>query len=146
MENHRDILLVGCPDRVVTNPLALLCAESRPLVPLEQPRVILPKNLSENLKRLEDAELVTLFREVTVEVERRGVMKPVNPVAAPQTVPAAKVQVRQSKSSGAAIDLPAGKANLIKASYSAGMKPSSIARMFRLSQSVINRVLGLPAK
>jgi hypothetical protein len=115
-------------------------------MPLEHPRVTLPKNLAETLKRLEDAELVTLFREVTVEIERRGVMKPVNAVAAPQTVPAAKAQARQSKNLGAPDDLPAGKANLIKASYSAGMKPSSIARMFRLSQSVINRVLGLPAK
>jgi hypothetical protein len=83
-------------------------------MPLEHPRVTLPKNLAETLKRLEDAELVTLFREVTVEVERRGM-----------TVPAAKVQGRQSKSSGAPADLPAGKANLIKASYSAGMKPVS---------------------
>ena len=114
-------------------------------MPLEHPRVTLPKNLAETLKRLEDAELVTLFREVTVEVERRGVMKPVNAVAAPQTVPAAKVQARQSKSSGEPADLPAGKANLIKASFSAGMKPSAIARTFRLSQSVINQILGLPA-
>jgi hypothetical protein len=53
---------------------------------------------------------------------------------------------RQSKSSGVSADLPAGKANLIKASYSAGMKPTAIARMFRLSQSVVNRVLDLPAK
>jgi hypothetical protein len=114
--------------------------------PLEHPRVTLPKNLSETLKRLEDAELETLLREVTAEAERRGVMKPVKAVAAPQTVPATKFQVRQSKSSGAPADLPAGKANLIKASHSAGMKPAAIARMFRLSQSVVNRVLGLPAK
>ena len=53
-------------------------------MPLEHPRVTLPKNLAETLKRLEDAELVTLFREVTVEIERRGVMKPVNAVAAPK--------------------------------------------------------------
>jgi hypothetical protein len=114
--------------------------------PLEHPRVTLPKNLSETLKRLEDAELVTLLREVIAEAERRGVMKPVNKAAAPQAVPAAKFQARQSKGSGAPADLPAGKANLIKASYSAGMKPSAIARMFRLSQSVVNRVLDLPAK
>jgi hypothetical protein len=113
--------------------------------PLEHPRVTLPKNLSETLKGLEDAELVTLLREVTTEAERRDVMKSVKTVAAPQTVPAAKYQARQSKSSGVA-ELPAGKANLIKASYSAGMKPSAIARMFRLSQSVVNRVLDLPAK
>jgi hypothetical protein len=114
--------------------------------PLEHPRVTLPKNLSETLKRLEDAELETLLREVIAEAERRGVMKPVNKVAAPQAVPAAKFQARLSKSSGAPADLPAGKANLIKASHAAGMKPAAIARMFRLSQSVVNRVLDLPAK
>jgi hypothetical protein len=114
--------------------------------PLEHPRVTLPKNLAETLKRLEDAELETLLREVIAEAERRGVMKPVNKVVAPQVVPAAKFQARQSKSSDAPADLPAGKANLIKASYSAGMKPPAIARMFRLSQSVVNRVLDLPGK
>jgi hypothetical protein len=114
--------------------------------PSEHARVILPKNLSETLKGLQDVELETLLREVIAEAERRGVMKPVNTVAAPQTVPAAKLQARQGKSSGAPADLPAGKANLIKASYSAGMKPPAIARMFRLSQSVVNRVLGMPAK
>jgi hypothetical protein len=114
--------------------------------PLEHPRVTLPKNLSETLKGLEDAELVTLLREVTTEAERRGVMKPVNTVATPKTASAAKYQARQSKSSGVSADLPAGKANLIKASHSTGMKPAAIARMFRLSQSVVNRVLDLPAK
>ena len=114
--------------------------------PSEHPRITLPKNLSETLKRLEDAELEILLREVTAEVERRGVMKPVNTVATPHTVPAAKFQARQSKSSGVPADLPAGKANLIKASHSAGMKPAAIARVFRLSQSVVNRVLGMPAK
>jgi hypothetical protein len=114
--------------------------------PLEHPRVTLPKNLSETLKGLEDAELVTLLREATTEAERRGVMKTVNTVATPKTASAAKYQARQSKSSGVSADLPAGKANLIKASHSAGMKPPAIARMFRLSQSVVNRVLDLPAK
>jgi len=114
--------------------------------PPEHPRVTLPKNLSETLKRLADAELETLLREVIAEAERRGVMKPLKSVAAPQTGPATKSQARQSKSSVASVDLPAGKANLIKASHSAGMKPPAIARMFRLPQSVVNRVLDLPAK
>ena len=38
---------------------------------VEHPRVTLPKNLSEALKRLEDAELETLLREVIAETERR---------------------------------------------------------------------------
>jgi hypothetical protein len=114
--------------------------------PSEHPRVTLPKNLSETLKRLQDAELETLLREVTAEAERRSMMKAMNTVAAQQTVPAAKFQPRQNKSSGVPAELPAGKANLIRASYSTGMKPAAIARMFRLSQSVVNRVLNLPAK
>jgi hypothetical protein len=114
--------------------------------PSENPRVTLPKNLSETLKRLEDAELETLLREVTEEAKRRGVMKPTNAVTAPKTAPAAKYQARQRQSSGPPADLPAGKANLIKASHSAGMKPPAIARMVHLSQSVVNRVLGLPTK
>ena len=114
--------------------------------PSEHPRVTLPKNLSETLRGLEDAELVTLLREVTTEAERRGVMKPVNTVATPKTASAPKYQARQSKSSGVSAELPAGKANLIKASHSTGMKPAAIARMFRLSQSVVNRVLDMPAK
>ena len=110
--------------------------------PTEHPRVTLPKNLSETLKRLGDAELEMLLREVIAEAERRGVMKPVNTVATPKIVAAPKYQAGQSKSSGVSADLPAGKANLIKASHSAGMKPATIARMFRLSQSVLD----LPAK
>jgi hypothetical protein len=114
--------------------------------PSEHPRVTLPKNLSETLRGLEDAELVTLLREVTTEAERRGVMKPVNTVATPKTASARKYQAPQSKSSGVSAELPAGKANLIKASHSTGMKPAAIARMFQLSQSVVNRVLDVPAK
>ncbi len=114
--------------------------------PSHHPRVTLPKNLSDTLKRLEDAELETLLREVIAESERRGVMKPAKAVAAPQAVQTAKIQKSQSKSSDAPADLPAGKANLIKASHAAGMNPAAIARMFRLSQSVVNRVLLLPAK
>ena len=99
--------------------------------PVEHPRVTLPKNLSEALKRLGDAELETLLREVVAEAERRGVGRPVHTVVAPPTVPAPKFPARQSKGSGAPADLPTGKV-LIKASHSAGIKPPAIAQMFRV--------------
>jgi hypothetical protein len=114
--------------------------------PLEPARVTLPKNLPETLKLLTDAELETLLREVIAESDRRGVMKLTKTVAAPQTVPPSKRQAGQRKSSNTSADLPSGKANLIKASHAAGMKPPANARMFRLSQSVVSRVLDLPAK
>jgi hypothetical protein len=111
---------------------------------VERPRVTLPTNLSETLKRLKDADLETLLREVIAEAERRGVARPVDTVAPPPTVPGTKFQARRSKGSGAPADLPTGKVNLIKASHSAGMKPPAIARMFRVSQSVVNSVLDMP--
>jgi hypothetical protein len=114
--------------------------------PEEHSRVTLPRNLSEALKRLGDSELETLLHEVIAEAERRGVGRSGPTVGSPPTVHAAKFQARQRKVSGTSADLPAGKANLIKAAQSAGMKPPAIARMFRLSQSVVNRVLDMPAK
>jgi hypothetical protein len=114
--------------------------------PVDHPRVILPKNLSEALKRLQDIELERLLREVIAEAERRGVPKPVDTVAPLPTVPGGKFRSRRSDTPGAPADLPTGKANLIKASHAAGMKPPAIARMFRLSQSVVNRALNMPAK
>jgi hypothetical protein len=114
--------------------------------PVEHPRVTLPKNLLEALKRLGDAELETLLREVIAEAERRGVGRPMHTVVAPLTLPAPKFQARQSKGSGAPADLPTGRINLIKASHSAGMKAPAIARMFRVSQSVVNSILERPAK
>jgi hypothetical protein len=91
--------------------------------PVDQPRVILPKNLSEALKRLQDIELDRLLREVIAEVERRGVPKPVDTVAPLPTVPGTKSRSRRTDTRGTPADLPAGKVNLIKASHAAGMKP-----------------------
>jgi hypothetical protein len=109
-------------------------------------RVTLPKNLPQTLKRLEDAELETLLREVTAEADRRAASRPTKTISALQTVQAGKLQTSSAKRSDAPADLPAGKANLIRASHLAGMKPRAIARMVRLPQSAVNRVLDLPAK
>jgi hypothetical protein len=38
-------------------------------------------------------------------------------------------------------EIPEGKANLIRASFKAGVKSAVIARTFRISQSLVNRVL-----
>jgi len=100
------------------------------------PRVTLPRNLSATLRGLEDVELETLQREVAVEVKRRRSAKPmetIEEVLSPQAVSPAKL---------AAAEVPTGKANLIRASYQAGMKPVTIARTLRISRSLVDRVLG----
>ena len=38
-------------------------------------------------------------------------------------------------------EFPEGTANLIRASFRAGVKPAAIARTFRISQSLVNRIL-----
>jgi hypothetical protein len=105
------------------------------------PKVTLPKNLPEMLKRLDDLELRALLNDVTAEAERRGVTLPNSRAPKPQASPAKRVSIRDPLDA-----LPAGKANLIRASHQAGMKPAAIARSFRLSQSVVNRILNQPSK
>ena len=104
------------------------------------PRVTLPRNLSSTLRGLEDVELETLQREVAAEIKRRRSAKPmetIEEVPSPQTLSPAKV---------AAAEVPTGKANLIRASYQAGMKPVAIARSLRISRSLVDRVLGSSEK
>jgi hypothetical protein len=43
-------------------------------------------------------------------------------------------------------EIPEGKANLIRASFRAGIKPVAIARRFRISQSLVSRVLNSTEK
>lgn len=100
------------------------------------PRVTLPRNLSATLRGLEDVELETLQREVTAEIKRRSSAKPMEMIA---EVPPARAV---SPAKLVAADVPTGKANLIRASYQAGMKPVAIARSLRISRSVVDRVLG----
>ena len=111
--------------------------------PLEHPRVTLPKNLSEALKRLGDAELETLLREVIAEAERRGVGRPVH--TAPPRVPAPKFQARQIKRSGCRQTFPRGRSTLsrlhIGRHEATGNRPD-----VPVSQSVVNSVLKMPAK
>lgn len=100
------------------------------------PRVTLPRNLSATLRGLEDVELETLQREVDAEIKRRGSTKPKKVVAEPPRPHAA------SPAKAEAAYVPTGKANFIRASYQAGMKPVAIARSLRIARSVVDQVLG----
>ena len=108
--------------------------------PLAPPRVTLPRNISTTLRGLEDVDLETLHREVAAEIKRRRSAKPtatIAEVSPPKAVSPAKTE---------AADVPPGKANLIRASYQAGMKPVAIARSLRISRSLVDRVLGSSEK
>lgn len=100
------------------------------------PRVTLPRNISTTLRGLEDVDLETLQREVTAEIKRRRSAKSMEMIA--ELPPAQAV----SPAKASAADIPTGKANLIRASHQAGMKPVAIARSLRISRSLVDQVLG----
>jgi hypothetical protein len=102
--------------------------------------------LPEILKRLNDIELEILLRQVSEEAERRGVIKLGQVKAAPRAQKPQERLAKQIRNRDALGSLPTGKANLIRASHQAGMKPAVIARSFRLSQAIVDRVLDHPAK
>jgi hypothetical protein len=106
----------------------------RPRSPLEatdQRRFVLPTDLVGAVKNLDDKQFDTLLKTVTAEAKRRGTLpleKPRKPVA-------------RKKPKAAPIQVPKGKANLIRAAIKAGVKPGAIARQLGISLSVVQHVL-----
>jgi hypothetical protein len=107
-------------------------------------RVTLPSDLAGSLKYLDDAQLQRLLQAVTVEVDRRqGAPKNKTATAAATgtSSPGQSAVVRNKRIREIEIDeIPEGRANLIRASFRAGVKPAAIARRFRIPQSLVNRV------
>jgi hypothetical protein len=103
------------------------------------PRVTLPGDLAGSLKYLDDTQLERLLEAVTVEIDRRNQAAPerktVIAAAQAQSAASGNKKIREIE------EIPEGRANLIRASFRAGIKPAAIARTFRISQSLVNRVL-----
>jgi hypothetical protein len=115
----------------------------------DAPKIALPKNLAQTLRFLSDGDLETLRVIVDGELERRRSTRAgpnAREASAPQpAAPATASRGRRGELDyGAAI--PAGRVNLIKASYHAGMKSVAIARTLRLSLSMVNKVLSTETK
>ena len=103
-------------------------------------RVTLPSDLPGSLKYLDDSQLQKLLQAVTVEIDRRRQGAPENKTATAVATGTASAASR-NKTIREIEEIPEGRANLIRASFRAGVKPTAIARTFRLSQSLVNRVL-----
>jgi hypothetical protein len=108
------------------------------------PQVTLPSDLSGSLKYLDDVQLEKLLAAVTVEIDRRNQAAGNNQATAVaatgtssrgQSAPVYRKKIRDSD------EIPEGRVNLIRASFKAGIKPVTIARTFRMPQSLVNRVL-----
>jgi|ERR1051325_1726186 len=100
------------------------------------PRLMLPSDLSTSLKYLDNTDLQKLRAAVSAEIDCRA-QQGSKSDASTEVFPSEAAQNTVSTVE----ELPEGKANLIRASFSAGLKPAAVARTFHVSPSLINRVI-----
>jgi hypothetical protein len=123
----------------------------------------LPKDLPGALTRLDDGEIDALLTAVTDEAKRRGRLPPPTTTATTaksteadqhaENVPRARTQVKPAfplpgeKPAGDRVpSLTVGQANAVRAAFMAGVKPSTIARQFGISQAVVEQALATEAR
>jgi hypothetical protein len=98
-------------------------------------RHVLPNDLPNAIKHLDDRELDLLITASLEEAKRRGRLLP-------------NVQIGKSSQRRqlevAAVSLTRGQVNAVRAAAKAGIKPSLIARQFGISQSDVRKVLTSP--
>jgi hypothetical protein len=136
-DNARPVF--GSADREGARTTGRLREQGQTRQPVSPPRHLLPKDLAGALKRLDDGEIDALLAAVTAEAERRGRLPP-SPTK--EKVPVnAKPQPGQAPAEGAPGSLTTGKLNAVRAAFKAGVKPSTIARQFGISQSDVRKAL-----
>jgi len=99
---------------------------------------MLPNDLQTSLRSLDPTEFDRLLVSVMKEASRRKSDVPTSHPLYETSRPDAGITT--GKPAGAH-GLTAGKANLVRAAFKAGVKPTAIARQFGLSQAVIREVL-----
>jgi hypothetical protein len=111
-------------------------------------RHVLPNDLPNAVKHLDDRELDLLITASLEEAKRRGILPSVQANRPDES--ARKRSSRMAKSSyrrqleGATVSLTRGQVNAVRAAAKAGIKPSVIARQFGISQSDVRKVLTSP--
>ena len=107
---------------------------------LSRQRVVLPNDLSTSLRYLDDSDLQRLLAAVNIEIDwRKRGASAADADQAAQPTSSRSVPLHDEHTNIA--EIPEGKANLIRASFGAGLKPATIARTFRVSLSLVNRVI-----
>ena len=112
-------------------------------------RFALPSDLPASLQYLDDAQLDTLLHAVEVEARRRGRSiadedrRAARTVKAPPVKPAPR---RKPRANRGASKITPGHASIIRAAFEAGVKPSAIARQFRIARAEVERIVGASRK
>jgi hypothetical protein len=105
-------------------------------------RYVLPKDLPNAVKHLNDQELDRLLEATVEEAKRRGRL-PRRFEAEPVASPPADVSSPKRPDDIATHSLTRGQINAVRAALTAGIKPSLIARQFGISQADVRKVLTL---
>jgi len=112
-------------------------------------RYVLPKDLPHALKQLDDSELVSLLGAAFEEAKRRDTLQPdLVAIAQGSWKPSLKSSQhsRAREKPSAALSLPRGQVNAVRAAFLAGVRPSRIAREFGISQADVRKVLASDAR
>lgn len=93
-------------------------------------RHVLPSDLPNAIRHLEDRDFDRLLTAVLTEQKRRG-----------RQTPVFADSLRQSRAETTPHSLTRGQVNAVRAAFKAGVTPSRIARQFGLSQSDVRKAL-----
>jgi hypothetical protein len=117
-------------------------------------RHVLPRDLSNALKQVDDGELDRLFAATCHELQRRGRSLTSTPVIRPTThmgteqrasdhatTTTTEESPERRQPEEANVALTRGQVNAVRAAFKAGITPSRIARQFGISQSDVRKVL-----
>jgi hypothetical protein len=113
-------------------------------------RHVLPRDLPNAVKHLEDRELDLLITASLEEAKRRGRLLPNVQANKPDESPKKQLSSTAKSSprrpvGSAPVSLTRGQLNAVRAAAKAGIKPSVIARQFGISQSDVRKVLASDA-
>ena len=138
------------PDLFSTDAVRDASTPPPPAATTDQPepqRHVLPKNLRNAVKHLNDEELDLLHAATLEERKRRGRLQPNVEADSAQTSHHAKRSAIKDKISQrrrvdiAETTLTLGQINAVRAAFRAGITPARIARQFGISQSKVRKAL-----
>jgi hypothetical protein len=111
-------------------------------------RHMLPRDLSNALKQLDDGELDRLLEATRYELQRRGrsltstpVIRPTTQMSTEQRATTTEKSPERRQPEEPNVALTQGQVNAVRATFKAGITPSRIARQFGISQSDVRKVL-----
>lgn len=104
-------------------------------------RHVLPKDLPNAIKHLDDQDLDRLLAAAAAEAKRRGRLPSSQTIE--QSLSPMRRSFRGRQVQAEAVSLTRGQINAVRAASKVGIRPSLIARQFGLSQSDIRKVLAM---